>query len=150
MFALAGCGRKTLVVPPQSVVPVAVDDLRFSLTEKGVMLNWSFPQQTVHGESLSRIDSFELLRAEVRVEDYCAGCPQPFGPPITIQGGTLPDDGTGRQAHFEDTSLRPGYHYVYKVRSRAGWRGASSEDSNIVSFVWARPELLPSPKDGGP
>jgi hypothetical protein len=150
MFALAGCGRKTMVVPPQSVVPVAVDDLRFSLTEKGVIMNWSFPQQTVHGESLSRIDSFELLRAEVPVEDYCAGCPQPFGSPVIIQGGTLPDDGTGRQAHFEDTSLRARHHYVYKVRSRAGWRGGSSADSNIVRFVWARPELLPSPTDGGP
>jgi predicted small lipoprotein YifL len=150
LFAVTGCGRKTMVVPPQSVVPASVDDLKFSLTEKGVMLNWSFPQQTVQGETLSRINSFELLRAEVPVEDYCEGCPQPFGPPVAIQGGTLPDDGAGRQARFEDTPLRPGHHYVYKVRSRAGWRGGSSADSNIVNFVWEKPERLPSPMDGGP
>ena len=150
LLVVGGCGRKTMVVPPQSVVPKSVDDLSFSLTEKGIMLNWSFPQQTVHGETLSSIDNFELLRAEVPVEDYCGGCPQPFGPSITIQGGTLPDDGTGRQVRFDDTSLRPGHHYVYKVRSRAGWRGGSSTDSNIVSFVWEKPEFLPSPTEGGP
>ena len=153
LFALVlvagGCGRKTMVVPPQSVVPAPVEDLSFSLTEKGVILNWSFPQQTVHGETLSGIDSFELLRAEIPVEDYCGGCPQPFGLPITIQGGTLPNDGSGRQARFEDTSLRPGHHYVYKIRSRAVWRGGGSEDSNIVSFVWEKPVRLPSPTDGG-
>jgi hypothetical protein len=149
-FVVAGCGRKTMVVPPQSVVPAPVNDLSFSLTEKGVILNWFFPQQTVHGETLSRINSFELLRAEVPVEDYCGGCPQPFGPSITLQGGTLPNDGTGRQARFVDTSLRPGHHYVYKVRSRAVWRGGSSADSNIVSFVWEKPVRLPSATDGGP
>ena len=150
MFAFAGCGRKTMVVPPQSVVPVAVYDLRFSLTEKGVILNWSYPQQTVQGGTLSGIDRFELLRAEVLVEDFCGGCPQPFGPPIMIPGGPLPKGGSGRQARFEDTSLRPGHHYVYKVRSRAGWRGGSSADSKIVSFVWEKHERLPSQTDGGP
>ena len=150
MFAFAGCGRKTMVVPPQSVVPVAVDDLRFSLTDKGVILNWSYPRQTVQGATLSGIGSFELLRAEVPVEDFCGGCPQPFGPPIMIQGGPLPNDGSGRQARFEDTSLRHGHHYVYKVRSRAGWRGGSSADSKIVSFVWEKHERLPAPTDSGP
>lgn len=144
-FVAGGCGRKTMVVPPQSVVPVAVNDLSFALTEKGVVLSWSFPRRTTHGATLSSIDSFELLRAEVPVEDYCGGCPQPFGPPTTIQGGPLSDDSTGRQARFEDTSLRPGHQYVYVVRSRAGWRGASSVDSNSVSFVWKKPHASAVP-----
>jgi hypothetical protein len=149
LFGGVGCGRKTMVVPPQSVVPAPVDDLRFSITDTGVILNWSFPQKTVHGKILSRIENFELQRAEVPVKDYCAGCPQPFGSPVTVQGGKVFDDGTVRLATFEDTMLRPGHHYIYKVRSRAAWRGGNSSDSNIVSFVWESPQRLPSPTNGG-
>jgi hypothetical protein len=149
LFGVFGCGKKTMVVPPQSVVPKPVDDLRFSLTETGVILNWSFPQKTVQGKILSRIEGFELLRAEVPVKDYCAGCPQPFETPVTIQGGKVTDAEVVRVATFEDTTLRPGHHYVYKVRSRAVWRGGIIADSNTVSFVWEKPRRLLSPTDGG-
>jgi hypothetical protein len=135
LLSAVGCGRKTMVVPPQTLVPVAVDDLKFFITDEGVRLNWSFPQKTVAGTPLKQIDGFELLRAEVPVADYCAGCPQPFGPPTEIQGGTLPDDGSGRTASFADSTLQPGYHYTYKVRARAG-RWGTSQDSNWVGFDW--------------
>jgi len=143
MLSAVGCGRKTMIVPPQTLVPVPVDDLEFSITEKGVSLSWSFPQKTVAGTRLKQIDGFELLRAEIPAEEYCAGCPQPFGPPVEIQGGTLPDDGSRRTASFADSSLRPGYHYIYKVRSRWGRWGAS-HDSNRVDFDWNPPGSKPA------
>ena len=135
LVAAVGCGRKTMVVPPQALVPVAVDDLEYSLTDKGVRLSWSFPQKTVGGIRLKQIDSFEIMRSAVPVEDYCEGCPQPFGPPVEIRGGILPDDGSGRKASFTDGPLHAGYHYTYKVRARAGKWGAS-QDSNRVGFEW--------------
>ena len=135
LLAAVGCGRKTMVVPPQALVPAPVDDLKFSITDKGVRLSWSFPQKTVAGTGLKQIDAFELMRAAVPTADYCAGCPQPFGPPIEIQGGILPDDGSGRTASYADDSLQPGYHYTYKVRARAGKWG-TSQDSNRVGFEW--------------
>ena len=150
LFGFVGCGRKTMVVPPQTVVPKQVDDLRFSVTDKGVILNWSFPQKTVHGSTLSKIETFQLLRAEVPVEDYCAGCPQPFGSPVTLQGGKVAEAEAVRVATFEDTTLRPGHHYIYKVRSRAVWRGGISADSNIVRFVWGENGLQQSPTEGDP
>jgi hypothetical protein len=145
VLSAVGCGRKTMIVPPQTLVPVPVDDLEFSITDTGVDLRWSFPRETVAGTRLKQIDGFELLRAEIPAEDYCAGCPQPFGPPVEIRGGTLPDDGSGRTASFADSPLRPGYHYVYKVRARSGKWG-TSQDSNRVDFDWNPPGSTPAPQ----
>jgi len=149
LLSAAGCGRKTMIVPPQTLVPAPVDDLEYSFTDNGVRLSWSFPQKTVAGNSLKQIDGFELMRAEIPVEDYCAGCPQPFGPPVEIQGGVLPDDGSGRTASFADSSLRRGYHYFYKVRARAG-RWGTSQDSNQVGFDWNPSGPAPAPAAAGP
>ncbi|MCI5145287.1 MAG: hypothetical protein D3923_07085, partial [Candidatus Electrothrix sp. AR3] len=100
LTGLAGCGYKTLPMAPQAVVPLPITDLRYELSEKGVALYWSYPRDTVTGDDLDEIDSFTLYRAEVPEEDYCDTCPIPFGPPINLPGGSLPDKGgkTGRYA----------------------------------------------------
>ncbi len=81
LLAAGGCGRKTAPLPPQSVVPKAIDDLRYRLDDKGVELIWSYPQRSVQGERLDAIEKFEIYRAVVAPADYCSGCPLPFGPP---------------------------------------------------------------------
>jgi len=139
---LSGCGRKTPPLPPQRVVPQAIDDLRFILGEKGVELRWSYPQRTEQGERLTGIEEFDIFRAVVAPEDYCPQCPLPFGPPRTIAGGTIPLGISGRTATFRDTALSPEHLYFYKVRSRGGWY-YSSPDSNIVSFLWKTPLAPP-------
>jgi len=141
LFA-AGCGTKTRPVPPQTVAPVPIDDLRFSLNEKGATLVWSYPQKTITGDDLTRITNFELFRAVIPEEEHCPGCPLPFGPPIEIEGGLLPEDG-GRTVQYVETLLRPRHRYFFKVRARTGWWSAS-RDSNLVSFVWDTPAQAPA------
>ena len=60
-----GCGFKNKPVPPDSVVPLAIDDLRYTVNDKGVQLSWSYPVKTIKGSTLDDISSFELFRAEV-------------------------------------------------------------------------------------
>ena len=38
LFLVGGCGYKTAPVPPDSIVPKAINDLRYSVSEKGVTL----------------------------------------------------------------------------------------------------------------
>lgn len=142
LFA-AGCGTKTRPVPPQTVAPVPIDDLRFSLSEKGATLVWSYPQKTITGDSLTRITNFELFRAVIPEDEYCPGCPPPFGPPIEIAGGLLPEDGGGRTVQYAETLLRPRHRYFFKVRARTGWWSVG-RDSNPVSFVWDTPAQAPA------
>ena len=144
MIGLAGCGRKTDLVLPQSLVPVAIKDLRYSLDENGVTLQWFYPRKLETGDELAEIDSFEVFRAAMPAEDYCEECPLRFDGPIMIDGGVLPESGRRKIARYTESGLQVGYHYTYKVRSRAEW-WYPSRDSNIVSFVWMVP---PQPVEG--
>jgi len=129
---ITGCGRKTPPVPPETVLPTPISDLRQQLDEHGVTLIWTAPSRTVQGDKLARIDGFELLRAVVGEDDYCEGCPINFGRPIKISPDEiLPGD----KVRYREAVLRPGYHYFYKVRTKLGWYYAS-DDSNIISFAW--------------
>ncbi|MEJ2688509.1 MAG: hypothetical protein P8130_00885 [Deltaproteobacteria bacterium] len=142
IFVLSGCGRKTAPLPPQAVVPRAINDLRYSLDEKGVELTWSYPQRSVQGERLDAIEEFEIYRAVVVPADYCADCPLPFGPPKIEPGGRILLGVSKRTATYRDSLLRPDHLYFYKVRAKGGWY-YSSKDSNIVSFLWKKPLAKP-------
>ncbi len=142
LVILAGCGFKTLPVAPQAVVPVAITDLRYELSEKGVTLYWSYPIETITGDDIPMIDSFILYRAVVPTESYCETCPIPFGKPIVLPGGVLPGQGR-KTATYDATLLRPGNLYFFKVRSKTGWL-AESADSNLVSFIWQIPAAAPT------
>lgn len=139
LVLLVGCGRKTLPVPPQGLLPAPISDLAYTPDADGVTLTWSYPMRLENGEPLDQVDGFELIRAVMPDEDDCAGCPIPFQRPEKIPAASLGEagnrDGAVRVSYHLPLD-RPGYRYTFKVRSfRSGvWR--SSRDSNTVSFVW--------------
>ncbi len=141
LLFIGGCGFKNYPVPPASVVPKPIEDLRYAVDAKGVTLTWSYPVQTVKGTDISEISSFELYRAVVPLDDYCSGCPIPFGEPQVLPGGVNGDE-TRRIGTFQSSLLRSGHKYFFKIRSRTSWWAASA-DSNIVSFVWHTPTKAP-------
>lgn len=138
---LAGCGYKTMPVPPEEIVPQPIADLRYELNEKGVTLYWTYPTKTVRGDTLTDITSFDMYRSVVPADSYCDTCPIPFGEPITLPGGGV-SEGTAKIATYSSTLLRPGHLFFFKVRANAGW-WAESADSNIVSFMWNTPPNAP-------
>ena len=133
-----GCGFKNKPVPPDSVVPLAIDDLRYTVNDKGVQLSWSYPVKTIKGSTLDDISSFELFRSEVPLADYCGNCPVPFTEPVKVDGGSPLDGQTRRKVVYDIDLLRSGHKYFFKVRSRTSWF-ADSGDSNIITFVWFEP-----------
>jgi len=104
-FLVSGCGKKTLPVPPQTVLPAAIEDLAYLLDEKGVTLTWTVPKNTEAGEKLSGVDEFELVRALVPEDEHCAGCPLNFDTPREIE--VMPVSGS--KVSFSEALLRPGY-----------------------------------------
>lgn len=142
VFLTGGCGYKNSPVPPESVVPQAISDLRYSITDNGVRLSWSFPVETIKGSVIEDISSFDLLQAEIPLEDYCGSCPIPFGRSIEVDGGSPIDGQVRKSGVYEADMLRSGHKYFFKVRSRASWLAASA-DSNIVSFTWFQPAAAP-------
>lgn len=143
LLSTGGCGYKNNPVPPASVVPRAIDDLRYTIGDKGVQLSWSFPVKTIRGSQLDEVSSFELYRAEIPLDEYCGTCPIPFGKPIEVAGGSSYDGDMRRRANYDSSLLRPGCKYFFKVRSRTSW-WADSDDSNVVTFVWFEPAAAPT------
>ena len=141
LFLAGGCGYKTEPVPPDSIVPMAIDDLRYSLGEKDVTLNWTFPKKTIRDTDLTDITSFEVYRAVVPLNDYCSTCPIPFKEAVKLPGGLVDLQGN-RQGTYKTAILRSGHKYFFKVLSRTSWWAASA-DSNIVTFVWHPPPKEP-------
>ncbi len=141
LLFFGGCGYKNPPVPPESVVPKPINDLRYTLDSKGVELSWTYPVETIKGTDIKQIDSFEVYRAVIPLEDYCGGCPIPFGEALEVPGG-VPLEETRRKAVHQESLLRAGHKYFYKIRSRTSW-WASSDDSNIVSFVYHTPAMAP-------
>jgi len=142
-IGLSGCGYKTEPVPPQEVIPRPIDDLSYTIDDAGVTLKWTYPEQTIGGDELTDIYSFDVYRAVVPIADLCETCPIPFGEPTEIPGGVTADGGKRRAGEYQTALLRPNHKYFYKMTSRISW-WAASDDSNIVSFVWQTPPAVPA------
>lgn len=138
-----GCGVKTQPVPPATVLPKAIEDLRFTIVDDLVRMTWSYPLKTIKGKDINDISSFDLYRAEIPLEDYCPTCPVPFVEPIQVAGGQTVVDGKQRVATYDYDLLRSGHKYFFKVQARTGWL-AVSPDSNIITFVWHVPSVAPA------
>lgn len=141
LFLAGGCGYKTEPLPPDSIVPMAIDDLRYSVSEKSVILKWTFPKETIRGTDLTNVTSFDVFRAVVPLKDYCSTCPIPFQVAMKVPGGLVDPEGN-RQGAYETEILRSGHKYFFKVLARTSWWAASA-DSNIVTFVWHVPPSGP-------
>ena len=141
LFFTGGCGYKTTPVPPDAIVPKAIEDLRYAVSEKGVTLTWTFPKETIKGTDLTDISTFDVYRAVVPVKDYCPTCPIPFSEAVQVPGGVVDPEGD-RQGTYETALLRSGHKYFFKVNARTSWWAASA-DSNIVSFIWHTPAKGP-------
>jgi len=142
LLTAGGCGYKNDPIPPENIVPVAIDDLRYTIDESGVRLTWSYPVKTIKGSDIVDIASFDIYRAVVPLASYCDTCPIPFGEPIEIPGGATSESGKRKNAEYRTSLLRSGHKYFFKVRSRTSW-WADSANSNIVSFVWHIPTSAP-------
>lgn len=137
----AGCGKKTKPVPPASALPAAINDLRFTLDEKGVTLQWTVPQRTVMGERITyHIKAFEIWRAVVPEGEFCEGCPIKYEEPIEISVAEYRKRG---RITYNAAVLRPGHIYFFKIRTKIGWQMAG-QDSNVVSFSWQTPMEPPA------
>ena len=139
ILLVAGCGRKTLPIPPRAVIPEAIPDLMCRLDEKSAHLSWSYPSRSIQGDSIENIRNFDLFKAEVAEEDYCPGCPITYDFVFEVDASRLEPR---EKINFSDTGLRTGYRYTYMVKSHSGWN-ITSRESNRVTFVWQSPLAAP-------
>ena len=139
---LMSCGRKAPPVPPGTLRPKVIKDLSYKVIPDGIELKWGVPVRNRDGSPLVKIKGFRLLKAEIPLEEYCEGCPPPFGQPIDIPFEARPEK--SRKMVYEDRTVHSGMQYIYKVCTVKGWLNVS-DPSNQVSLAW---HILPSAPSG--
>ena len=131
LLCLPACGHKTIVRPPELVVPETVNNLTLEVQSAGVALRWGRVEKRADGEKLDDLAGFVILRA---TED-AQGTASNF-----IQVGSVPVNDRERfrktkSFSYTDEQLTIGSLYRYRVLAFTldGYKG---EPSNTVEIVW--------------
>jgi hypothetical protein len=124
-----GCGVKSTPVPPQTVYPAAISDLRATPDPAGINLTWTRPMHYVSGHSMRDLGGFVLLRSQGS---------RPFEPlvelPVTDQERFSPQ----KTYSYLDGETELGNSYRYEIVSRT-IDGYTSAPSNQVQFTRIQP-----------
>lgn len=129
-----GCGIKGPPVPPQRLPVPAVTRLAYQVADGSVTLNWSLPGPLSGRQA--RLAVFCLYQSRSALElPACDGCPLVFE-----KVATVPYVHTDANRYTTDTTLDPGYRYLFKVRIETG--DGKGPDSNSVQFDY--PAHVPS------
>jgi len=63
LLALAACGRKTMVRPPQDVEPKVISNLNATNVAGGIQLSWSRPNNYANGQPMTDLAGFVIERS---------------------------------------------------------------------------------------
>ena len=132
-----GCGVKTPPIPPDVLVAKPINDLQGTVKEGAIDLTWSVPEENQNGSKPVDLVSFRVLRREET--KGCLECPGEFLKraefDLRSNQGFLREDNT---ITWQDTDLKEGVIYIYKVISVNHW-GYPSLPSNEVVIRWGTP-----------
>jgi hypothetical protein len=148
LFLLGGCGAPGEPTPPSPPVPVAITDLSARQAGDGVQLTFTMPAKTISGDRLTEPPSIEVLRGALKPD----GAPdaKSFRIVYTIPSSLANSYRTAEQTQFTDpvapaeTRAHPGATLVYRVRTRASKKRASSDSNSVTVRVFPVPQRIAS------
>jgi len=131
VFSLVACGKRGPLVPPESLVPAAIRDLKVDQKGNRFLVCWSEPSKLESGSKLEGIAGFRVFRREVLPPDQdCEDCPSAYLLQRNVDPEYLQDVfHIGSRYCFSDTELTDGKTYQYKVIT-VDADGVSGKDSN--------------------
>jgi hypothetical protein len=143
LLFLAGCGAPGDPVPPSPLVPTAITDLEAHQAGDGVRLTFSMPTKTIRGERLTEPPAIEVLRGTAKAD----GSPDDssFRVVDTIPGALAGKYEADDHVQFispvapDETRAHPGGTLVYRVRTRASTKRASSDSNAVVVRLFPVP-----------
>jgi fibronectin type 3 domain-containing protein len=134
----SACGRRGAILPPQTIVPEAITEIRAVVRNDGVFILWSPPEKNNDGSKLENLMGFKVLRSEIPPERVCDSCVEIFEPLFDVLY-TLPVESEGEMERgiFKvfDNNLNLNHHYKYKVLSYTT-TGYLSPDSDTIDILW--------------
>jgi hypothetical protein len=131
VFFLASCGRKTLVRPPDLVVPKTINNLALEIQDKGVTLRWARVQRRAGGDKLDDLAGFLVLRAS----QDARGKMSEYTPIATITVDDRERFRKRKRFSYTDEQLTVGVLYRYRVAAIT-LEGYQGKASNTAEIVW--------------
>jgi hypothetical protein len=127
------CGIKSPPVPPETLTPPAVRDIKAEVMGDKVQLTWSMPKKD--NALFEGVEHFRVYKYKSHSSiEVCEGCPIPFKPLLDIKlDDPYPAQMEGDSIIWHD-AVEANHSYAYKVVVHHK-SGGVSEDSNIVHFV---------------
>ncbi len=143
-LALAGCGRKGPLVPPEAMVPAAIGDLGLAQQGERFIVSWTQPGREEGGGPLKDLAGFRVFRREVLPPgEDCEECPTAYRLIRAVDPEYLEDVvRAGNTYTFVDTGLETGKTYQYKVVAFKT-DGSESKQSNLARRKKVVPPLPP-------
>ena len=109
----SACGRKSQPKPPEERAPAPVRALRIEPKENSLRLVWQGPVETVSGDELLYLSSFDVLRKLIQKDEENS-----FSEIAVI---TVSEEaGVDQEYNYEDKDISLGGQYEYLVVPRDG------------------------------
>ncbi|HEY4715618.1 MAG TPA: hypothetical protein VII00_00755 [bacterium] len=148
--ALPSCGKKGIPLPPLTIIPAAITDVKTVIRDEGIYIIWTPPTKNIDDSPLENLKGFKILRSESPVGLTCEKCLEIFAPMYDVFN-SYPSEGAGEieSGGFKvfDNNLKERMRYRYKIISYNRY-GYLSPDSNITEAVWDTPPAPPSSISG--
>lgn len=124
---LAGCGRKGALLPPEALVPAAVQDLKVQQSGNEFRLTWSAPDREKGGRPLRDLSGFRLYKRIIAGDGSdCSECPDAWNLLASVDAAN--PQGAGRSGpvftHF-DREIPSGQTSQYRLVAFSNSGGVS-------------------------
>lgn len=138
------CGKRGPLIPPEALVPDAVNDLRVEQKGYRFQVCWSAPRKEVWGGPLQDLAGFQVYRRVVLpAGEDCETCPTAYRLIKTVDPEYLQDvRRSGGLYCFYDDELEIDTLYQYKLLT-LDRDGTTSRDSNKVRRTRLMPPRAP-------
>lgn len=106
--ALAGCGRKGALIPPEALVPASVSQLQVHQQGADIRISWQAPAKEQSGRPLRDLAGFRLLRRDLNaVGGDCSACSDAWKLLATIDPALLGETHKSGPAFIHFDRQRP-------------------------------------------
>jgi len=141
---LAGCGKKGALIPPEALVPAAVQDLRVQQQGADFRITWQAPTREQGGRPLRDLAGFRLQRRDVAADgNDCAACPDSWQLLTMVDLGLSGEvRKSGATFIYFDRGLPPGSVSQYKLLALSRSGGSSAA---VLSPLKKRQPVVPAP-----
>ena len=144
LLAIAGCGKKGKLIPPQTFNTAPVNNLKVAQKGDNFQISWSIPYHNEEGSALTDLAGFRLFRRTVLPpSEDCETCSDAYQVVKEVDLDYLRDARRlGNNLYVTDAGVIAGTTYQYKVITLMK-DGTSSEESN--KFRLAKITPIPGP-----